>query len=120
MQVTRVISAIIIILSILANTLNIILLCRTNLKKRHIFTVYLLVLSINNIFYTCIGINYNMISDSIGINLMKYSNFSYKFISFLLDCCPHVSLNMLIIVSIDRYCCSSLNVRQQNLIIIRT
>jgi hypothetical protein len=104
-QVTRLIFPLIIILGILANSLNIIILRRANLK-RYSCTIYLLILSINNVFYTCTDITFNFLTDSVGINLMQYSDFSCRFITFLLDFCPHASLYMLVLASIDRYCCS--------------
>jgi len=118
-QVTRLIFPIIIILGILANSLNIIILRRANLK-RYSCTLYLLILSINNVFYTCTDITFNFLIDSVGINLMQYSDFSCKFITFLLDFCPQASLYMLVLASIDRYCCSSLSVQRRRLSSIRT
>ncbi len=115
-QVTRLIFPLIIIL---ANSLNIIILRRTNLK-RYSCTLYLLILSINNVFYTCTDITFNFLTDSVGINLMQYSDFSCRFITFLLDFCPHASLYMLVLASIDRYCCSSLSVQRRKLSSIRT
>jgi hypothetical protein len=118
-QTTRVIFPIIIVFGVLANSLNIIILRRAVLKH-HSCALFLFALSINNVFYSSTCITYNFLVDSIGIDLMLYSDFSCKFINFLLNFCPHTSLYMLVLASIDRYFCSSSSVRLRSFSSIRT
>ena len=56
---------------------------------------------------------FDWLGDGLDIDLVIYSDFSCKFIYFLLNFELHLLLYILILASIDRYFCSSLNVRLQ-------
>jgi hypothetical protein len=118
LQLTQWIVPLILILGILTNVLNIVILRRANLK-RHSCSLYFLTLSINNLVYTSICIPYNLLADGFGIDLALYSTVSCKLISYLLNLCPIISVYMLVLTSIDRYCCSSSSVQRRRLSNIR-
>lgn len=118
-QLTRVVYPIIVVVGLISNSLNAIVLRRPNLRNQSC-ALYFLALSINNLVYISTGIIYNVLVDCFGIDLMSYSNSLCKFIWFLLDFFPHVSLYMLILASIDRYFCSSLSVRMRQFSNLRT
>lgn len=110
--------SLIVILGIGANSLNIIVLLRANLKK-HSCVFYFIVLSINNLLYTTICITTNLLSNGFNINLEVYSSIFCEFSTFLLNFCPHFSVYILVLASIDRSLSSSLNPRARNLSHIR-
>ena len=110
--------SLIVILGIVANSLNITILLRANLKK-HSCILYFITLSINNLLYTITCITSNLLADGFAINLESYSSSFCKLSTFLLNFCPHFSVYMLILASIDRYLSSSLNPLKRNLSNIR-
>ncbi|CAF1400291.1 unnamed protein product [Adineta steineri] len=71
-------------------------------------------MSINNIFYASIGITYNLLLDGYQVDLIRYSRVFCKLISYILNFCPYLSVYMLVLASIDRYCSSSLNAQRRN------
>ncbi len=118
-KITQWCVSIILILGILANVLNILILRRAKLK-RYSCSLYFVTLSINNLIYTSICITSNLLADGFGINLQTDSNVFCKLSTFLLNFCPQLSVYMLVLASIDRYCSSSLSAQRRRLSSIRT
>lgn len=108
-QTTRVLVPIIIFLGIVSNSLNVVILSRPNLIH-HACSCYFLSLAIVNLFYSSVIMTINLLADGYQFDLSLSSSFACKFISYLLNLCPYLSLYLIVLASIDRYCASSLHV----------
>jgi hypothetical protein len=117
-QATRIILPIIIILGIVSNSLNIIILTRPTLI-RHACSLYFLCLAIINLFYSAVLLINNLLADGYQLDLSLHSNVFCKFISYLLILCPNISIYLIVLASIDRYCASSNKVRIRNFSSVR-
>lgn len=109
-QATRIIVPIIIVLSAVSNSLNILILSRPNLIH-HACSLYFLSLAIVNLFYSSVIMTINLLADGYLLNLNLYSPFFCKLLSYLLNLCPHLSLYLIVLASVDRYCASSVHAR---------
>jgi hypothetical protein len=118
-QLTRIFVPIIIVTGIISNLLNIILLTRPALNH-HACSLYFLALAITNLFYSSFLLIYNLLADGYQVDVAKYSIFCCKFISYLLNLCPNLSVYFIVLASIDRYCASSINVQRRRFNDLRT
>ena len=111
-KLVRIIVPIIIVFGTLGSILNIVILTRQRLRG-YACSMYFAALSINNLFYTTVLLVYNCLLGGYSIDLALYSNFFCKFISYLLNFSPIVSVYFIVLASIDRYCASSLDARKR-------
>lgn len=117
-QATRILVPIMIILGIVSNSLNIAILSRPNLMH-HACSCYFLSLAIVNLFYSSVIMTMNLLGDGYQFDLTLFSSFSCKLISYLLNLCPYLSLYLIVLASIDRYCASSMHARIRRLSSVR-
>lgn len=117
-QATRIIIPISITLGIVSNSLNIFILTRPTLIH-HACSLYFLCLAITNLFYSVFILIINLLADGYQLDLSLYSNGFCKFISYLLNLCPNISVYLIVLASIDRCCASSSNVGIRNFSSVR-
>ncbi len=117
-QATRIIVPIIIVFGIVTNSLNIIILTRRTLIH-HSCSLYFLLLAVINLFYSTVMLTINVLADGYQLDLSLYSNFSCKLITYLLNLCPNISVYLIVLASIDRYCASCVNAKIRNLSSVR-
>lgn len=112
-ELTRIFVPIIIVLSFVSNSVNILILIRPNLNK-HPASLYFLVLAVNNIFYSSCILMFNLLADGYQLDLVARSVVLCKIISFFLNFCPTTAVFLIVFASIDRFCASSskVSVRQ--------
>lgn len=109
-RLTRVLVPFIIVVGVTGNALNILVLTRGTLN-RHACSLYFLGLAIVNIFYCTVLLIINLLADGYQQDLSLNSSFFCKTLSFLLNFCPNVSLYLIVLASIDRFCASSISVQ---------
>ncbi|CAF1441871.1 unnamed protein product [Adineta ricciae] len=105
-QGTRVIVPIIIFLGTVSNILNIIILTRQCLYL-HACSFYFRLMALINLFYCIFLLTNNLLADGYYLNLSTSSEFFCKFISYLLNLCPNISVYLIVLASIDRFAVSS-------------
>ena len=109
-QGTRIVVPIIIVLSVVSNSLNIVILSRPNLIH-HACSLYFLCLAVVNLFYSSVIMTINLLADGYLLDLSVSSAFFCKFLTYLLNLCPYLSLYLIVLASFDRYCASSVHVK---------
>ena len=107
-QATRILVPIIILSGIVSNSLNVVILSRPNLMH-HACSSYFLSLAIVNLFYSSVIMTINLLADGYQFDLSSSSSFSCKLTGYLLNLCPYLSLYLIVLASIDRYCASSMH-----------
>ncbi|CAF4467066.1 unnamed protein product, partial [Rotaria sp. Silwood2] len=117
-ELTQIILPIIIVLGALGNGLNIFILTKPSFNG-HACSLYFLVLSINNFFYSTVLLMFNLLSDGYQISLAGHSRTACKLISYFLNVCPCISVYLIVFASVDRFCGSSFNERQRNFSSVR-
>jgi hypothetical protein len=111
-QATQIIVPVVIVLGATSNSLNIYILTRPALIH-HACSLYFLALAITNLFYSTVILVNNLLADGYYLNLSLYSTFFCKFISYLLNLCPNLSVYLIVLASIDRYCASSISAQKR-------
>ena len=117
-QLTRTLVPVIIVLGVGSNALNIMVLTKATLIH-HACSLYFLALAINNIFYCTVLLVVNLLADGYQLDLSLHSSISCKVLSYLLNFSPCLSVYLIVLASIDRYCASSPDARKRQFSSVR-
>ncbi|CAF1521379.1 unnamed protein product [Adineta ricciae] len=110
-KLAQILLPIIILIGFIGNSLNILILTRSTLKK-HACSHYFLSLASNNLIYSFVLIHY-FLANRYNINGQLFSLVSCKILTFLNNLCSLLSPYFIVLASIDRYFASSSNVHMR-------
>ncbi|CAF1127674.1 unnamed protein product [Rotaria sordida] len=111
-QLTRIITLVIIFIGVVGNWLNIAILTRRTLYQ-NACSRYFLVVAINNLFYSGVVLVYRLLNTAYNINSSDNSIFLCKISNYIIYTSSFIAPYFIICASIDRYCASSTNAQMR-------
>lgn len=118
-RLIRITIPVIIIVSMVGNTLNIAVLGRYKMRK-HACCFYFIALSTNNLIYSCTILVISLLVDGYQIGLTTFPLVFCKLVTYFGTLLSALSPSFIILASIDRWCSSSSNVERRKFSNIRT